>query len=57
MNKPIDIFINGRKAFTTTAFRSCHDAIAEIRAVHHLEVDGHYLTVYDYDRLHARYSK
>lgn len=57
MNKPIDIFINSRKAFTTTAFRSCHDAIAEIRAVHHLEVDGHYLTVYDYDRLHARYSK
>ena len=61
MYKKIDIFVNGIYQFSTKRYKTQKDIIRHIRAVKHIEIASvptpQYLTVYDYDRITARYSK
>ena len=61
MYRKIDIFVNGKYQFSTNRYKTQREAINHIRAVKHIEIASvpatHYLTVYDYDRITAKYSK
>ena len=59
MYRKIDIFVNGIYQFSTTQYRTQKEVINHIRAVKHLYIAGipaRYLTVYDYDKITAKYS-
>ena len=60
MYKKINVYVNGKYAFSTNRFRTCKEAIKEIRATKHIAIASipttRYLTVYDYDTLRASYK-
>ena len=59
MYKKIDVYVNGVYQYSTTKFRTCKDAVKEARGTQHLviaSVPTRYLTIYDYDKVTARYS-
>ena len=61
MYRKIDVFINGVYEFSTNHYRTCHDVVRHIREAKHLCITSlshdRYITVYDYDKVVARYSK
>ena len=61
MYRKIDVFVNGVYEFSTTHYRTCRDVVRHIRAVKHLCIgsypDYRYISVCDYDKVVARYSK
>lgn len=61
MYRKIDIYINGIYAFSTNKYKTCKEAIKEIRNKKHLEIasipQSRYMTVYDYDTIRAKYAK
>lgn len=61
MYRKIDVFVNGVYEFSTNHYRTCRDVVRHIRAVKHLCVgsypDYRYISVCDYDKVVARYSK
>lgn len=61
MYRKIDVFVNGVYEFSTTHYRTCRDVVRHIRAVKHLCIASlphdRYITVYDYDKVVACYSK
>ncbi len=60
MNKKIDVYVNGVYEFSTNKFPTCNACLAEIRAAKHLEIASvpktRYMTIYDYDKVTARYA-
>lgn len=61
MYKKIDVFVNGKKEFSTNKYKSCKEALKDIRATKHIVIaslpNNRYLTIYDYDKLSAHYAK
>jgi hypothetical protein len=59
MYKKIDIYVNGKYEFSTNRYKSCKEAIKEIRATKHItiaSIPDRYLTIYDYDKVKAVYA-
>lgn len=61
MYRKIDVYVNGEYCFSTNSFRTCKDVINHIRAVKHICIAStprnRYVTIYDYDKVVARYHK
>lgn len=61
MHRKIDVYVNGEYCFSTNRFRTCKDVINHIRAVKHICIasapENRYVTIYDYDKVVARYHK
>lgn len=58
MYKKINIFINGRYAFSTCKYRTCSEAVKDFRATKHIFIGpGEYITIYDYDTIKATYRE
>lgn len=60
MYKKIDVYVNGKYEFSTNRYKTCKEAIKEIRATKHITIasipEDRYLTVYDYDNVKAVYA-
>lgn len=61
MYRKIDIYVNGVYEFSTNHYPNCKTCVSEIRAKKHLEIASlpkpRYMTIYDYDKVTARYAK
>lgn len=60
MYRKINIYINGEYSFSACKYKNCKTAIAEIRATKYIEIASipiRYVTIYDYDKIKARYAK
>lgn len=61
MYRKIDVFVNGVYEFSTNHYRTCRDVVRHIRAVKHICIasvpNDRYITICDYDKVVARYSK
>lgn len=61
MYKKIDVYINGVYKFSTNKYKTCKEVVNHVRGVKHIGIasvpNDIYLTVYDYDKIVARYSK
>ena len=60
MYRKINVFLNGNYLFSTNKFKRCKDVINHIKAVKHIciaSIPDKYITVYDYDKLVARFEK
>ena len=61
MYRKIDVFVNGVYEFSTNHYRTCRDVVRHIRAVKRIRIASlphdRYITVCDYDKVVARYSK
>lgn len=61
MYKKIDVYVNGIYQYTTTKFKRCKDAIRDARQTKHIIIasvpKNKYLTIYDYDKVTAHFSR
>ena len=61
MYKKIDVYVNGVYEFSTNHYKTCKDVVRHIRAVKHICIASvphdRYITVCDYDKVVAHYSK
>ena len=60
MYKKIDVYVNGVYQYSTNKFKTCEAAVKEARNTKHIviaSIPTRYLTIYDYDKVTARYSK
>ncbi len=60
MYKKINIFINGRYTFSTCKYRTCSEAVKDLRATKHVmiaSIPNKYITIYDYDTIKATYRR
>ena len=58
--KKINVFLNGEYLFSTTKYKKCKDVIKEIRNAKHLVISSipdKYVTIYDYDKVTAKFAK
>ena len=61
MLKKIDVYVNGAYEFSTMTTRNCSQVVRDVRNTKHIMIasvpENRYLTVYDYDKVAAHYSK
>lgn len=59
MKRKINVYVNGKYEYSTNRFQTCKAAIKEARQTKHLYIESippRYITIYDYDKLTARYA-
>lgn len=60
MYKKINVYVNGKYEFSTNRYKTCEEALKDIRATKHITIASlpitRYLTVYDYDNVRASYK-
>lgn len=60
MYKKINIYVNGRYEFSTNRYKTCKEAVKDLRATKHIRIASlpkdRFLTIYDYDKIRASYK-
>lgn len=61
MYKKINVYVNGIYKYSTNHAKNCADAVKQAHATKHIVIatlpKPEYLTIYDYDKVTAKYAK
>ena len=61
MYRKINVYVNGEYKYSTKYAKNCKDAIKKARDKKHIVIPGmpkpEYLTIYDYDKVTAKYAE
>lgn len=60
MYRKINVYVNGEYKYSTNRFENCKKAVKELRTTKHIIIASlpkpEYLTIYDYDKVTAKYA-